>query len=59
MIDIQRVVCFNTRSPILHLFLPIQCQIHNIVVAVDGYLSPSAQRPLMDILGRVDIEYKG
>ena len=30
MIDIQTVACFNTRSPILHLFLPIQCQIHNI-----------------------------
>ena len=29
MIDIQTVACFNTRSPILHLFLPIQCQIHN------------------------------
>ena len=29
MIDIQMVACFNTRSPILHLFLLIQCQIHN------------------------------
>ena len=29
MIDIQTVACFNTRSPILHLVLPIQCQIHN------------------------------
>ena len=32
MIDIQMVACFNTRSPILHLFLPIQCQIHNIMI---------------------------
>ena len=31
MIDIQTVACFNTRSPILHLFLPIQCQIHSII----------------------------
>ena len=22
-------MCFNTRSPVLHIFLPIQCQIHN------------------------------
>ena len=29
MIDIQMVGCFNTRSPVLHLLLPIQCQIHN------------------------------
>ena len=29
MIDIQTVACFNTHSAILHLFLPIQCQIHN------------------------------
>ena len=29
MIDIQTVACFNTHSPILHLFLPVQCQIHN------------------------------
>ena len=29
---IQKVACFNTRSPVLHLFLPIQCQIHNTVV---------------------------
>ena len=29
MIDIQTVACFNTHSPILHLFLPIQFQIHN------------------------------
>ena len=29
MIDIQMVACFNICSPILHLFLPIQCQIHN------------------------------
>ena len=30
MIDIQTVACFNTRSPILHLFIPFECQIHNI-----------------------------
>ena len=29
MKDIQTVACFNTRSPVLHLFLPIQYQIHN------------------------------
>ena len=31
MIDIQMAACFNTHSPILHLFLPIQCQIHNMI----------------------------
>ena len=25
--------CFNTRSPVFHTFLPIECQIHNSIVA--------------------------
>ena len=30
MKDIQSVACFNTHSPVLNLYLPIHCQIHNI-----------------------------
>ena len=50
MIDIQTVACFNTCSPLLHLFLSIQCQIHNIIdIKIHKILCKSMNKKAMGL----------